>query len=343
MPEAPKDYRYLESHEWHRREPDGTVAIGITALFFGATHFQLLQLPGLVLAGATTVMAQSANSSIDLNAVKDPAAPIPMNYPVLGCKASTITPRGINPYWDPLIPMVRHASWRKLGNDDFKKVYTVLDETVKIDVPGFGKFEASVIEEREILNGVLRQVSHNWYAYCGENGNILSVGETSAHLREDGKSIADTEGTWKAGLKNDQGEVSIVAVGVAANPKLGDKWVFDGAPGIALGGAEVMAVGLKTVNGMLTTAKTKYYKGQTVEIPLAKKIGDFKDCVQVEELSQFNDSRKANIGDPTNKVFCHGVGLIFDTSDGVLIEHNALTDDALKFQIETYKKYDKKK
>jgi glycine cleavage system H protein len=30
MAEAPKDYRYLESHEWHKLEPDGTIAIGIT-------------------------------------------------------------------------------------------------------------------------------------------------------------------------------------------------------------------------------------------------------------------------------------------------------------------------
>ena len=30
MPEAPKDYRYLESHEWHRQEADGSIAIGIT-------------------------------------------------------------------------------------------------------------------------------------------------------------------------------------------------------------------------------------------------------------------------------------------------------------------------
>ena len=28
--ENPKDYRYLESHEWHRKEADGTIAIGIT-------------------------------------------------------------------------------------------------------------------------------------------------------------------------------------------------------------------------------------------------------------------------------------------------------------------------
>jgi glycine cleavage system H protein len=30
MPDAPKDYRYLETHEWHKREPDGTITLGIT-------------------------------------------------------------------------------------------------------------------------------------------------------------------------------------------------------------------------------------------------------------------------------------------------------------------------
>ena len=30
MADAPKDYRYLESHEWHKREADGTVTLGIT-------------------------------------------------------------------------------------------------------------------------------------------------------------------------------------------------------------------------------------------------------------------------------------------------------------------------
>jgi glycine cleavage system H protein len=30
MPEAPKDYRYLESHEWHKQEPDGTITLGIS-------------------------------------------------------------------------------------------------------------------------------------------------------------------------------------------------------------------------------------------------------------------------------------------------------------------------
>ena len=30
MADAPKDYRYLETHEWHKQEADGTIALGIT-------------------------------------------------------------------------------------------------------------------------------------------------------------------------------------------------------------------------------------------------------------------------------------------------------------------------
>jgi glycine cleavage system H protein len=32
MADAPKDYRFLETHEWHKREPDGTITIGISQL-----------------------------------------------------------------------------------------------------------------------------------------------------------------------------------------------------------------------------------------------------------------------------------------------------------------------
>ncbi|HYO09143.1 MAG TPA: glycine cleavage system protein GcvH [Tepidisphaeraceae bacterium] len=32
MADAPKDYRYLQSHEWHRQELDGTITVGITQI-----------------------------------------------------------------------------------------------------------------------------------------------------------------------------------------------------------------------------------------------------------------------------------------------------------------------
>ena len=45
-------YRGLMQRSLLKRGLHPAVAIGITALIFGATHFQLLQLPGLVVAGA---------------------------------------------------------------------------------------------------------------------------------------------------------------------------------------------------------------------------------------------------------------------------------------------------
>jgi hypothetical protein len=45
-------YRGLVQRALLKRGLSPAVAIGLTALFFGATHFQLLQLPGLVVAGA---------------------------------------------------------------------------------------------------------------------------------------------------------------------------------------------------------------------------------------------------------------------------------------------------
>jgi glycine cleavage system H protein len=32
MADLPKDYRYLETHEWHKQEPDGTITLGITSI-----------------------------------------------------------------------------------------------------------------------------------------------------------------------------------------------------------------------------------------------------------------------------------------------------------------------
>lgn len=32
MPDAPEDYRFLETHEWHKREADGNITLGISQL-----------------------------------------------------------------------------------------------------------------------------------------------------------------------------------------------------------------------------------------------------------------------------------------------------------------------
>jgi glycine cleavage system H protein len=51
MPDAPNDYRYLESHEWHKLEPDGTITIGIT--HFAADELTDITYVALPKVGAT--------------------------------------------------------------------------------------------------------------------------------------------------------------------------------------------------------------------------------------------------------------------------------------------------
>jgi hypothetical protein len=130
-------------------------------------------------------------------------------------------------------------------------------------------------------------------------------------------------------------------MGMPGTVMLGSRYIFDGAPGIALGGAEIVAVGLNTTDGLLSTVPTSIggYPGEAnIIIPLAQSVGDFRGCVQIEEISQDNETRKPDLSDVTEKVWCPGVGLVYDTSDGALTESNALTDNAFIKELEKYKK-----
>ena len=53
----PSDLRYTESHEWLRREGDGTVTVGITAVqdAFGVAYARTLA--GAVMAGLPVALA----------------------------------------------------------------------------------------------------------------------------------------------------------------------------------------------------------------------------------------------------------------------------------------------
>jgi glycine cleavage system H protein len=70
MAENPKDYRYLESHEWHRKEADGTIAIGITQHAADeldqVTFVQLPQVGAKVARGQSWGVIESHKASNDL-------------------------------------------------------------------------------------------------------------------------------------------------------------------------------------------------------------------------------------------------------------------------------------
>ncbi|MGH9197427.1 MAG: hypothetical protein ACRD1T_17005, partial [Acidimicrobiia bacterium] len=254
--------------------------------------------------------------------------------------------RGINPFFDTLIPGFMHVSV-KTDEDgvEFRKEYRVLRTTERLNLPGIGRFKAAVIEEREIFGAtpgadptVLRQISINWYAICEETNGVYTVGENSFQLNDDG-TVNNTEGTWRAGTVHPTRGIAIPAVAMPGTIFLGSRYIFDGAPGVALGGAEIVAYGLETVNGKLTTEETDFYDGEeNIDIPITAEVGEFSGCVQVEELSQFNEPPFAlDAEDPTNKVWCPDVGLIYDTSDGALAESNLLTDEEFMERVEEFK------
>ena len=262
-----------------------------------------------------------SESVIDLNKVREPGAPIPMRYTQdFQLQSCTMQPWGNNPFFDLLKPGAKEVS--AMPAENFRKEYRVLEQTKSMNLLGIGKFQAAIVEEREYEKGVLRQISQNWYAVCKQTGSVFSVGELSKQLNAD-QTVHDTEGSWRAGVVNKQGEVAVPSMQVPGTPTLGSRYIFDGAPGVALGGAQIVAQGLKTVHGKLTTVRTRYYKGEkNIPIPITKSIGDVSSCIQVEEISQDSKTRKPDLGDATNKVWCPRVGLIYDTSDGALIASN---------------------
>src|SRR5262245_10668292 len=209
-------------------------------------------------------------------------------------KGENIVPHGVNPLYYPIVPGHKHIRERPDHADGkFRQEVVVLDTTEDFDLPGIGKFKAAVVQEEEYLDGVLTQRALNWFAIDKATNSVYAFGEVSWEIDEDGKP--HFAGTWRAGEPDGDGlaEPGLVMPGIFT---VGGRYLFDGSQSMALGGAENMASGIE------------------ITVP----AGTFKNCVRVREQSL------RNLKDITDKTWCPGVGLVFDTSDGVLIASNAL-------------------
>lgn len=321
----------------------GGIAALLTLVGFGLSGGTVLATPQSTSSNGSSVIPEE--QVVDLN----PPGPEMLYTQDFLLQNCSLEPRGINPFFDVLVPGFMHVSVKTLEDGiEFRKEYRILRTTERFKLQGIGRFKAAVIEERELFGAtpgadptVLRQISINWYAICEETNNVVTVGENSFQLNDDG-TVNNTEGTWRAGQVHPTRGIAMPAMGMPGTILLGSQYIFDGAPGVAFGGAEIVAYGLETVDGKLTTEATDFYEGEEdIEIPITDEVGDFSGCVQVEELSQSNDSPfPLDTGDPTNKVWCPDVGLIYDTSDGSLAESNLLTDDEFKERVEEFEEDD---
>jgi len=207
-----------------------------------------LALVGILAAGALVLAAQDFQKDF------------PVDRKNLGIK-------GDNPYF-PLKP--GYQLFYKHGSDT--DTLTVLAETKVID-----GVEVRIVEDREESNGVLKEVTHDYYAIDSTNNDVYYFGE-DVDVYKNGKP-AGHEGAWLSGLKGAQ-----FGLMMPGKPKAGQRFYQERAPGIGMDRAEITAANEK----------------------IATPAGAFDHCIHVVETTLLEK------GAADHKVYAPGIGAVKD-------------------------------
>lgn len=164
-----------------------------------------------------------------------------------------------------------------------KITITVLDETKEIN-----GITTRVVEERELKNGKLHEISRNFFALDPKTGDVFYFGEDVDDYKE-GK-ITSHSGTWKA--YENGNKPGLIMPG---NAEVGKKYYQEIAPGVAMDRAEVVSV------------------SETMKTP----AGTFDNCLKIRESS------KDKPAPAEYKTYAPGIGLI-QKEDAKLIRHGYL-------------------
>ena len=211
-------------------------------------------------------------------------------------KAENLKPTGINPYYQPLIPGHTYTMINPHFDDDgvkgyYKKDVVVTQEVETFDIAAIGgKFDCAIVEEREFLDGNQFSFSKNYYCFDQSNSTIYTMGEHAWEKKHDKFDMKDAVSeSWIAGEPDDNGQIEAGLI-FPGTFLLGSKWIIDGAEGKAFVGGEAAESG----------------------ISIGTPAGHFENCVRTREYDILDPK------DVTDKIWCYGVGLVFDTSDGHL-------------------------
>ncbi len=147
---------------------------------------------------------------------------------------------------------------------------TVLDETRRL-----AGVETRVIEERELSNGKLVEISRNYFAINKLTHDVLYFGEEVSMYRN-GK-VVSREGSWLAGV--DQARAGLMMPGQV---RVGLRHYQEQAPGVAMDRAEILST------------------GEQVSTP----AGKFDNCVKVEETTSLSSAEREY------KYYAEGIGLV---------------------------------
>ena len=211
-----------------------------------------MRLLGLLLAAAAALAAQPA---------KDFQSSFAVDKKTLG-----IT--GNNPYF-PLTPGYV-LSYRHGKDTD---TLTVLNEVKVLD-----GVQTRVVEDRELKNGKLVELTRDYYAIDSATNDVYYMGE-DVDVYKNGKVVSH-EGAWRAGVNGAK-----FGLMMPGTPKAGHKFYQEQAPGVGMDRAEILSVDEK-----ITTP-----------------AGTFEHCVHTVETSALEK------GLHDHKWYAPGVGQVKDT------------------------------
>jgi hypothetical protein len=155
-------------------------------------------------------------------------------------------PRTIDNRYLPLTAK-RRCAMRGEADDGTKErsVRTVLGETRRFHIGG-RPVDAAVIRDNAYEGGKLVESTLDYFAQA-DDGTVYYLGEAVRNIRR-GK-LVNRKGSWLYGRDTD-----VPGVAMPGNPKLGDQWRFEDAPGITIESNRVEETGLRAkANGKLYT------------------------------------------------------------------------------------------
>ena len=156
------------------------------------------------------------------------------------------------------------------GNDT--DTLTVLQETKQID-----GVECRIVEDRELKNGKLAELTRDYYAIDALTNDVYYMGE-DVDVYKNGKVVGHA-GTWLSGVNGAK-----FGLFLPGSPTAGQRFYQERAPGIGMDRVEIVSV------------------SDRVKVP----AGTFEKCVHVVETSPLEKGLK------DHKVYCPGVGTVRD-------------------------------
>jgi hypothetical protein len=174
---------------------------------------------------------------------------------------------------NPWFPLAINQVWEYEGEEEgvaAELTITVLDQTEVV-----AGVTTRVVHEHEVEDGEVVEDSWNYFAQAAD-GTVCYFGEAVDIYHEDGS--VTHEGAWRA----DDGPGFAPGIAMPANPRVGDRYRMELAPGIAEDEGRVIGTGSVTVPA-----------------------GSFSQTIRVRESNPLD-------GDKGYKVYAHGVGLIVD-------------------------------